>query len=379
MCPSPEFHPLDPWNVLETQGEWRLPGKIPTGEEVGALVDGIRGISTGVDGSGAETSVALGRALVLRRRIARLVEAEGNTVVIADGDHRQALAAALVLLAKVAGNLLDEISIGVQAARCVRLEFGLDEVAEDAGEENASGEPDESALTRAWSAYARAQSAARRGDAPGAAAMLKEALGEARPKSSGGGSDSKNAELEILTQWAALAARSDSTLIPGAECDQLIEIASSQTRPLEFAISLGHHVRAMHSFREQNWSDLVESARAANFHFYRFGGRQDARLAGVNTFLTAKGMYEQREWSEAGVLAALSLRALQSWAEWPTKGEAAMLMANARRYVGDRGGAREAVRRLIEEGEAQPTQSTVRNDILLAVLDEARELMAYLD
>ncbi len=376
MCPSPEFDTLDSWSAFEIPGEWSLPAKIPAGEDVEGLIDGIRGIGTGVD-----NSAALGRALGLRRRIARLVEAEGNFVVIADVDHRQALAGALLRLAETVRILLNEIQVGAEAARYVRIEFGLDQVTEDAGDEKPSDQPGESAPMRVWSAYARAVALARRGDPSGAAAMLKEALAGLRAElqtPSSGGRIHERAELEILADWASLASQSDPALISGAECDRLIEIASSPTPPREFEIALAHHLRAMHSYHEQDWSALVESARAANFHFYRFGGRQDSRLAGVNTFLTAKGMYEQREWSEAGVLAALSLRALESWAEWPTKGEAAMLMANARRYGGDRGGARDAVRRLIDEGEAHSALSAARNDALAAILGEARELMAYL-
>lgn len=88
----------------------------------------------------------------------------------------------------------------------------------------------------------------------------------------------------------------------------------------------------------------VEAARRSNMHLFRAGLRQTDPLVGTNYLMCARGMFDQREWHEAAILAELSLRALTAWTpegDTPGRGRALLLLVRALARHGAKDRARE--------------------------------------
>lgn len=99
----------------------------------------------------------------------------------------------------------------------------------------------------------------------------------------------------------------------------------------------------------------VEAARRSNMHLFRAGLRQDDPRVGMNYYLCATGMFDQREWHEAAILAELSLRALTGWTrEGATAGRGRALLLLARAL--DRHGAKDRAREFMDELGANRSQ-----------------------
>lgn len=133
--------------------------------------------------------------------------------------------------------------------------------------------------------------------------------------------------------------------------DELLHAARAQND--DYGIAHAQHYRALALFDREQWPELVEASRESNYHYFQFGGVQASRRIGVNTFLTAKGMAMLEEWGEVAALAGLSLKGLLSWTEWPTKADAAFLLAEAVSHF-DREGAIKVLDRIVEECPMEP-------------------------
>lgn len=167
--------------------------------------------------------------------------------------------------------------------------------------------------------------------------------------------------IAILLESLETRRRLGHVRVADAQTDRLLALCvpGAGNPAAQYETAMAHHHYALSFHHRRMWAETVEAARLANFHLFRFRASQSARRVGINYYLVAKGMFEQREWSEAGLLAGLSLRSLRSWSAWPTKAEAIMILANSKRRYGDKEGARKALEGLIHQCPDPPPQPEI--------------------
>lgn len=152
-----------------------------------------------------------------------------------------------------------------------------------------------------------------------------------------------------------------------AELEQLAKgiLSRGSSREDKLEAALARHYLALVFHRRKQWPETVEEARLSNVSFFAFGAPQSSRWVTTNYYLVAHGMFMQHEWSEAEIMAGLSLKGGGGGPRGFGRPERILLLAKAKHRIGQRTAAREALERLLVE-----TQETADTR---ALLEEARD------
>lgn len=348
---------IDPWSEPASQDGWALPEGALKPDRARELYAGLR--------DGAPASLSVHRALALARRL-------GQSLIAAWGSDDRERTAELIRLGSACSQFVCAASeeaplaeplmwAAIAEANALGIEFREFAAADPtdtiaavrARMDGPADEPEEKMDgCDPWS-Y-RCYALGRRERALGRPVRALRYLGEGLHVEKRGA----EARTAILSTMVELRWRLKQSRKLEAENGELLALLEG--RPAcEFDLSLAHHYRALGAYERERWPEVIDAARESNLRLFRFGAVQSSRRIGVNTFMTARGLGEQREWGEAALLAGLSLKALHSWEHWPSRGEAALLAIEAKRRIGDREGARQLLRFLMEQIPRTPDQSKI--------------------